>query len=93
MLRNMPVDILKLDMRFLEDVQHDPRAQAIVRNIVNLATDIDMEVIIEGVETKEQLDFLTSIGCKNIQGFYFAYPMTKADYLDRFRNKPTPSKA
>ncbi len=93
MLRNMPVDILKLDMRFLEDIQTDPRARAIVKNVVNLARDIEMEVIIEGVETQEQLDFLKSIGCKNIQGFLFAYPMTKEDYLDRFVNKPKPIKA
>ena len=93
MLRNMPVDILKLDMRFLEDIQTDSRAQAIVRNVVNLARDIDMEVIIEGVETQEQLDFLKSVGCKNIQGFLFAYPMTKDDYLKRFVNKPESIKA
>ncbi len=93
MLRNMPVDILKLDMRFLEDIQNDPRARAIVKNVVNLARDIDMDVIIEGVETREQLDFLKSIGCKNIQGFLFAYPMTKEDYLDRFVHKPEPIKA
>jgi len=93
MLRNMPVDILKLDMRFLEDIQNDPRARAIVKNVVNLARDIDMDVIIEGVETKEQIDFLKSVGCKNIQGFLFAYPMTKEDYLDRFIHKPEPIKA
>ena len=90
MLRNMPVDILKLDMRFLDNIQHDSRARAIVKNVVNLAKDIDMDVIIEGVETKEQLDFLTSIGCKNIQGFYFAHPMTKEDYLDRLSSKSKP---
>ena len=90
MLRNMPVDILKLDMRFLDNIQHDSRARAIVKNVVNLAKDIDMDVIIEGVETKEQLDFLTSIGCKNIQGFYFAHPMTKEDYLDRLSNNSKP---
>ncbi|MBQ8698914.1 MAG: EAL domain-containing protein, partial [Schwartzia sp.] len=55
MLRNMPVDILKLDMRFLEDIQTDSRAQAIVRNVVYLARDIDMEVIFEGVETQVHL--------------------------------------
>lgn len=93
MLRNMPVDILKLDMRFLDNIQHDSRARAIVKNVVNLAKDIDMDVIIEGVETKEQLDFLTSIGCKNIQGFYFAHPMTKEDYLDRLTNKSKPVNA
>ena len=92
MLRNMPVDILKLDMRFLEDIQNDRRGQAIVKNVVNLARDIDMDVIIEGVETKEQVDFLTSIGCRNMQGFHFAYPMTKEDYLDRFVHKPAPIK-
>lgn len=93
MLRNMPVDILKLDMRFLEDIQNDPRARAIVKNVVNLVRDIDMDLIIEGVETKDQLDFLKSIGCKNMQGFLFAHPMPKADYLDRFVHKPEPVKA
>ena len=81
MLRNMPVDILKLDMRFVENVAESPRAAAIVRNVVNLARDIDMDVIIEGVEKKEQVEFLKGIGCTNIQGFYFSYPLSKEDYL------------
>ena len=93
MLRNMPVDFLKLDLRFLGDIQNDSRARAIVKNVLQLSKDLAMDAIVEGVETKEQLDFLTSVGCRNIQGFYVARPMTKEDYLDRLSNGAEPGKA
>ncbi|MGN0940472.1 MAG: putative bifunctional diguanylate cyclase/phosphodiesterase [Selenomonadaceae bacterium] len=83
MLRNLPVDILKIDMRFVQDVATSFRAAAIMKNIVQLAKDLDMGVIIEGVETKEQIEFLEEIGCDQIQGYYFSKPLITEDYLDR----------
>ena len=93
MLRNMPVDVLKLDVRSLNDIQHDSRARAIVKNVAQLARDLAMDVVVEGVETKEQLDFLTGVGCKNIQGFYVSRPLTKEDYLGRLSGSAAPGQA
>lgn len=93
MLRNMPVDVLKLDVRSLNDIQHDSRARAIVRNVAQLARDLAMDVVVEGVETKEQLDFLTGVGCKSIQGFYVSRPLTKEDYLGRLSGSAAPGQA
>ena len=93
MLRNMPVDVLKLDVRSRNDIQHDSRARAIVKNVAQLARDLAMDVVVEGVETKEQLDFLTGVGCKNIQGFYVSRPLTKEDYLGRLSGSAAPGQA
>ena len=87
MLRNLPVDILKIDMRFIQDVATSFRAAAIMKNIVQLAKDLEMEVVIEGVETKEQLEFLEEIGCDLIQGYYFSKPLMTDDYLDRIERE------
>ena len=75
MLKTVPVDILKVDMNFVQDVENSDRAGSIMKNIVQMARDIDMDVVIEGVETKPQVDFLQKIGCDNIQGYYFSKPL------------------
>ena len=75
MLKNVPVDILKVDMGFVQDVDNSDRAALIMKSIVQMAEWIHMGVIIEGVETKPQLDFLAGIGCNDIQGYYFSRPL------------------
>ncbi len=83
MLRNAPVNVLKIDMRFVQDIETSHRAAVIMKNIVNMARDLNMGVVIEGVETKDQVDFLREIGCDAIQGFYFARPMPLDQYRER----------
>lgn len=75
MLKNMKVDILKVDMLFLEKTEDEGRGREILKMIVELAKKLDMPVIIEGVETEEQVRFLKEIGCDLFQGYYFARPM------------------
>ena len=75
MLKNVPVDILKVDMGFVQDVENSDRAALIMKSIVQMAEWIHMGVVIEGVETKPQLDFLEEIGCNDIQGYYFSKPL------------------
>ena len=90
MLKNVPADILKVDMKFVQDVENSKRAAAIMKNIVRMAEDIDMGVVIEGVETEAQVNFLKEIGCDKIQGFYFSKPLPKESYenmLKREENK------
>lgn len=75
MLNDMPIDILKLDMKFIRTETAKPKSQGILQFIINLARWMNLSVVAEGVETKEQLDRLSEIGCDYVQGYYFAKPM------------------
>ena len=81
MLKNVIVDTLKVDMNFVQDLENSKRAAAIVEAVVQLAKNIHMGVIIEGVETKAQIDFLESIGCDLIQGYYFSKPVPEEEFV------------
>lgn len=84
MLNKMPVDVLKLDMGFLETNADENRTRTIVQNIQNLAKDLNMLTIAEGVETKEQADFLTSIGCDILQGYLFSPPVSISEFEEKY---------
>ncbi|MDR3237817.1 MAG: EAL domain-containing protein [Spirochaetia bacterium] len=79
-LKDIPVDILKIDMKFLESFETSNKAGNILTSIVRMAKWLELAVIAEGVETKNQVDFLSSIGCDKIQGYYFARPMPVQDF-------------
>lgn len=78
-LKDLPVDILKLDMGFM-DAQDKTRGSLILASVVRMARWLNLPVIAEGVETKEQADYLLSIGCIYMQGYLFSKPITRADY-------------
>lgn len=79
-LKDVPAPVLKLDMRFFEDTKNADRAGNIIESVVRMAKWLDMEVIAEGVEERSQADFLKSIGCYYIQGYYYAKPMPIKDF-------------
>jgi len=87
MLKEVPVDVLKVDMKFVQDIDTNERAAAIVKSVVELAQNVGMQVTVEGVERKEQLEILEKMGCDYIQGYYFAHPMPEDDYLTRIMNE------
>jgi EAL domain-containing protein (putative c-di-GMP-specific phosphodiesterase class I) len=74
-LKRFPIDMLKIDKSFVLDIPQNPDDASIIAAIVALAHSLGMKVIAEGVETKEQLNFLRSINCDQIQGFYFSPPL------------------
>lgn len=79
-LKEIKVDVLKVDMKFLPDDKNDVRSEKILSSIIRMAGWLDMPVIAEGVETYEQKEFLESIGCGYVQGYYYAKPMPVSDY-------------
>ncbi len=74
-LKDMPVDILKIDMKFMSDFETSKRAGSIVSSIVRMASWLGINIVAEGVETLPQVEFLHSIGCNSIQGYFFYRPM------------------
>jgi len=74
-LKRFPIDKLKIDRSFVEDLPHDLNDSAIVQAIINLAKSLRMTVIAEGVETRGQLDFLRALGCEAYQGYFGGRPM------------------
>ncbi len=85
-LKDIPVDILKIDMKFLGEGTGNSRSERILTSIVHMALCLDLAVIVEGVETKEQRNFLEGIGCEYIQGYYYAHPMPWQEYEDVLRS-------
>jgi diguanylate cyclase (GGDEF)-like protein/PAS domain S-box-containing protein len=77
-LASFPVDVVKVDRSFVEKVEVDPVKSAIVSAVVNLSAAIGITTVIEGVETKAQLEHLRDLGCTMVQGYYFAKPMPAA---------------
>ena len=83
MLKNLPVDVLKIDLKFLDSVDSSGRGGNILNSVVRMAQWLDIPVIAEGVETRNQVDFLKSIGCNWVQGFYYSKPVPVNEYEDR----------
>lgn len=79
-LKDIPVDILKIDMKFLEGFESSDRAGCILETIVAMARRLHLEVIAEGVETENQARFLYEIGCRHVQGFFYARPVPAAEF-------------
>ncbi|MEG1633406.1 MAG: EAL domain-containing protein [Oscillospiraceae bacterium] len=79
-LKDLQVDVLKLDMKFLEDNSRSQRSDSILFHVINMAKSLGLAVIAEGVETKEQADFLLSLGCELMQGYYFAKPVPIVEF-------------
>ena len=83
-LKRFPIDTLKIDREFIGDLSSDPEDRAITRAIISLAHSLNLKVIAEGVETREQLEFLQEEHCDQAQGFYIASPMPAAELLKIF---------
>jgi diguanylate cyclase (GGDEF)-like protein len=75
-LRTFPFQKIKIDQSFTRDLGHDPGALAIVRAVSAMGKDLGMRIVVEGVETKEQLDLVRREGCSEVQGYLMGRPMT-----------------
>ena len=79
-LKELPLDVLKLDAEFFRGKYERERGEIVVSEAIQLAKSLNMKIVAEGIEKKEQVDFLAKLGCDMIQGFYFAKPMPAEEY-------------
>ena len=88
-LKRFPIDVLKIDKSFVDDVTTSSSDAAIARSVISLAHNLDMRVIAEGVETREQVDFLTEHGCDEMQGYFFSRPLAAEAFTALLRERRT----
>ena len=79
-LKDVPADIIKLDMRFFTGDGISSRGEHILKAVVGMAAELKIQVVAEGVESREQADFMDSIGCGYVQGYLYAHPMPLEEY-------------
>ena len=82
----MPVKIIKLDKSFVDD-QHNPKMRVVLKNTVAMLKDINMEIVVEGIETQEMLDFFTELQCDFIQGYFFSKPLPKPEFISFLKSR------
>lgn len=87
-LKELPLDVLKIDQSFVRHLETQENSQAIVKAIIALADGLGMETIAEGVETQAQVDFLKQNHCSHFQGFFFSRPLPAEDFLQLLTNDP-----
>ena len=85
-LKDMPLDVLKLDAEFFRgEMAGTDRGEIVVSEAIKLAKSLNMRTVAEGVEAKNQVEFLASQGCDMIQGYFYAKPMPAGDYEQRMK--------
>jgi EAL domain-containing protein (putative c-di-GMP-specific phosphodiesterase class I) len=82
-LRQMPVDVLKIDKSFIDDILHSSQQMALVETIVSLARTLDLKVVAEGIELDAHRDALVAMGCPYGQGYLFSKPITAEEFGSR----------
>lgn len=87
-LCRLPLNKLKIDRSFLQNLTHNPRAVLLIREIVSIAHALDLEVVTEGVETALELDFLVKSGCDEAQGYFFSKPLPAEQCRAQFARQP-----
>lgn len=82
-LKDLPIDTIKLDREFLNSKDSSKKGEIVIANIVRMVKELDLNVICEGVETHEQAEFLSEVGCNNAQGYLYARPMPVKDFEEK----------
>ena len=83
-LKNFPLNVLKIDQSFIKDLQVNEKNKSLVVAILSMARSMGLEVVAEGVEKDEQLNFLRSQSCDNVQGFLLSHPLPASDFTKTF---------
>lgn len=85
MLKNINIDILKIDKSFSDEVMEDKRGRIILESIIDMAKKLEIKTVAEGIETKEQLEYLKQIGCDMVQGYYFEKPLPIEEFEKKYQ--------
>ena len=80
-LLETPFDVIKLDKKFMENMMVSNKGKLILEQVVLMADKLELGLLAEGVETKEQIDLLENIGCDQVQGYYYAKPMPEEEFF------------
>ena len=80
LLKDMNIDVIKIDMQFLKDSERNMKAGLIIKHIISMSEDLEIDTLIEGVETAKQFENLYAMGCKLYQGYYFSKPVSVEDF-------------
>ena len=86
-LKDFPIDSLKIDRSFIKDIPNAPKDTAITKTIIALGRRLNLNIVAEGVETEEQLAFLSSRKCDEIQGYLISRPLPSEEALDLLRGQ------
>ena len=86
LIKNLSANTIKIDKSFIDNIQNQ-KDSVVVKNIINIASELGIEVMAEGTETIEQVDILRELGCNKIQGYYFDKPLPKCEFEERLINK------
>lgn len=90
-LLETPFDVIKLDRKFMENMMVSKKGRLILEHVAMMADRLELGLLAEGVETREQVDLLRSIGCDQVQGYYYAKPMPEEEFFELFRKQQTDS--
>ena len=88
-LYELPIDVMKMDMRFLGRADHEARRQTVMGLVINLAKELNLQIIAEGVETEEQAMLLKSLGCGLAQGYLYGRPVPEPEFIKCLPAKET----
>ena len=84
MLSDMPIDLLKMDRGFIRNIEHEEKDIQLVALILDIAKNLNVPVIAEGVETEEQIRLLKGLGCAMVQGYYFSKPLPADEFEKKY---------
>ena len=88
MLKDLEIDVLKLDKAFLDDNNSTGKNEVIISSMINMAKQLKITALCEGVETQNQISFLKNAGCDLVQGFYFSKPLDTGDFTEKYNKDP-----
>ena len=83
-IKNLPLDTIKIDKRFISGISRDSRDEALINSIISIAQNLNMELVAEGVEMPNQLAYLNERGCQLFQGFLFSRPVPIEDIIENY---------
>jgi EAL domain-containing protein (putative c-di-GMP-specific phosphodiesterase class I) len=83
-IKNLPLDKIKIDKRFVAGISRDSRDEALINSIISIADNLEIELVAEGVEMPNQLSYLNGRGCQFFQGFLFSKPVPLGEILEEY---------